>query len=79
MFIWKLNVRNSVPLTIWVNMDKMLLQWLVGIRLPMTPAISGNDFLMVLQVFARVALLAVVWAILGARCSALISFPHAKR
>ena len=46
--IWKLNVRDSRLSGTWVNMNKMLLLQLVGVRLPMISVISGNNFLMVL-------------------------------
>lgn len=62
------------------NLDKYgqtLLLWLVGVRLPMIPAISGENFLMVLHVSARVVWLAVVWAPWG-QGSVPSSVPHKK-
>lgn len=62
------------------NLDKYgqtLLLWLVGVRLPMIPAISGENFLVVLHVSARVVRLAVVWANWG-QGSVPSSVPHKK-
>lgn len=55
IFIWKLNVRDSMPSGIWVKIDKMLFLWLVVMSMLKTSVGSGNNFFLVLLLFLSAA------------------------